>query len=146
ALAGRSALGPSARHRQFPERLEHPVPPLLRIEGLARSGGVVAETLEIAVLDVHASLAGGEGGKGNLDLRHQRGVELPVGTDLPGEHEALGWLPLKNLAPLAFRPVAAALVPASADPGLEHHISLRRRADRLRPRPPATDAGGEGGE
>src|SRR6185503_7881510 len=78
-----------------------------------------------------------------LDLGDQRRIVFPIAADLPGEQHAARRFPGENLAPLALRAVLAALIPASADMRLDHHIGNRRGIDRMTAQPPAPHAGGE---
>jgi hypothetical protein len=55
------------------------------------------------------------------------GVALPLTVGLPGDHQALRWLPDQHPAPVTFGAVDTALEPASAFPGLQDglgHLGL----------------------
>ncbi len=71
-------------------------------------------------LDARARLAIGD--EAHLDLRLQIRIMLPIGADVPGEHQARWRLPREYAAPVAGASIVAALVPAAADARLDHCV------------------------
>src|SRR5262249_55467702 len=112
-------------------------------DALAHRLGLVTVILEAAMLELDPGLALALGDEADLDLGQETGIELPLGTELPGEHEARRRLPDQDAAPLAFTAILAALIPAPAGPGLHDGFLLRRFGDGMALRPPAREAGGE---
>src|SRR4051812_34012083 len=107
------------------------------VDGLAEGGGVVAVALEVAVLEGDPGALRPLGDEGDLDLGDEAGIVLPLGGDLPGQHQTAGRLPDQHLADVALRAVLAHRVPATARPCLQHGPGHGRLADVVLARPPA---------
>src|SRR5262249_22634715 len=119
------------------------IPALRRIEGGADGIGLIAETLEIAMLEFDAR-AGAVGDELDFHLGLEARIVLPVAVDLPGEHDARRRLPRQHAAPLALGAVLAAFIPAAAGARFNDYRLLQRSlVDRMFARPPAAHAGGE---
>src|SRR4051812_18607568 len=65
----------------------------------------------------------------DLDFRFKLRIVLPVGGDVPREHEPRRRFPNEDRAPLAGASVLAALVPATTDAGLDDGIDRIDLAD-----------------
>src|SRR5262249_48251770 len=93
-------------------------------------------------LDARSVLAVGE--EAHLDFRLQGRVVLPVGADLPVEHQARVRFPQEYAAPVTRASIVAALVPATADPRLDHRVHRLGPADLVGcQRPPRAHPLGE---
>src|SRR5215475_4622300 len=80
----------------------------------------------------------------NLDFGLECWVGLPVGADVPREHQARGRLPQEYDAPVTRASVITALVPAAPDPRLDHCVRCVGLADLVvGQRPPTTHLLGE---
>src|SRR5262245_4539633 len=84
------------------------------------------------------------GDESYFDFRLQVRVVLPIGRDVPGEHQAGGRLPREDGTPVTRASIVAALVPAAADARLDHCVDRRGLADLVdRQRPPLAHLLGE---
>ena len=93
-------------------------------------------------LDTRAVLAVGD--EAHLDLRFQRWVILPVGGDIPREHQTRVRFPREYAAPLTRASIVTALVPAAPDARLDHCIHGIGLADLVGcQRPPRAHLFGE---
>src|SRR5262245_57394315 len=137
---GRSALGGVHRHGVA---VEDAGPAAGGADALAHRLGLVAVILKAAMLELDPGQALALGDEADLNLGQEIGIELPLGTELPGEHEARRRLPDQHAAPVAFAAVLAALIPAAAGPRLHDGLLLGRFGDGMAFRPPACEAGGE---
>src|SRR5215207_2034192 len=95
--------------------------PLSR-RALARPAVTVA--VEVAVLELDARALRGFGDEAHLDLAGFLGVrlDLPLGADVPAEHDPVRRLVGEHARPLAFAAVDAAVVDAPALAGFEHRL------------------------
>src|SRR5262249_2802941 len=102
-----------------------------------------AQALELAMLQLHQGRIRSLRDEPDLDLGTHRGVRLPLAVEVPADHEALRRFPHRPLSPHRFRAPPPPLVPPPA-PARTHRPRLHRRlADRVRARPPASQAGRE---
>src|SRR5215470_7251668 len=84
------------------------------------------------------------GDETHLHFRLEIRVVLPVGTDLPGEHEPGGRFPREHAAPVAGAPVFTTLIPAATYVWLDHRVHRRGLPDLVRgQRPPGAYLLGE---
>src|SRR6185437_570065 len=81
-----------------------------------------AEALEAPVLELDRGCVSPVRNETQLDLGLQVGVVLPVGSDVPREHQPRVRLPREDAAPLTRAPILASFVPAPAHPGLEDSV------------------------
>src|SRR5262245_28512990 len=129
------------------EQRQYPAPTALRLERAAHGLGRLAETLELAMLQLDARQRRTEHDEAHLHLGGEIRIVLPVRADLPGEHDAAGRIPHQHLAPLAFAAVGGALEPAPAGARLDDRGLGILLADVVgRARPPRAVLLGEGAE
>ena len=68
-------------------------------------------------------------GDGDFDFGFEVGIELPVGTDLPQQHDMPWRLPYRDPAPRAFAAVDAAFEPPAPGAGFDDDLCNLGRAD-----------------
>src|SRR5271166_4066886 len=90
---------------------------------------VVAEALEIAVLEGDDRAAARGGREGQLNFGQEIGVVGEAAVELPAEQEARRRLPGEHLAPVRLDAFGVALEPAAARAGLDDDRHMRRFAD-----------------
>src|ERR1700722_14762289 len=84
---------PLSAFRADLERLEDGAPSAGRIHGVADFRGFAAHPFQIPVLQFNSRQAGAFGNELHLNFGDEIRVELPVGVDLPCQHQSLGRLP-----------------------------------------------------
>src|SRR5262249_14672078 len=100
--------------------------------------------VKTAMLQLDARGIRALGDEADLDFRFQIRVVLPVGVDLPVEHEARRRLPRQDAAPGTGAAIVAALVPAPAGARLDPRVPRLGRADLVDcQRPPRPHPFGE---
>src|SRR5215469_2690894 len=135
-------LGVERRLGFLPEVLQHAGPAAVHI--LAHGGAALcAHHLELAVLELDQGRLRSFGHKPHFDLRTDRRIGLPMGVDVPTDHEAMGRLPDLNPPHLGFRTVLGQLVPTAAHAWLHDDDLHRSLADPGLVRPPAIEPGRE---
>src|SRR5271165_3852156 len=85
------------------------------------------------------------GDETHFDFRGElhAGIGFPIGADLPAHDEPLAGFPDAYMSDDDLGTVLARRVPAPANEGFDDRFLDGRRADAMRFRPPAVDAGGE---
>src|SRR5262249_16324535 len=78
-------------------------------------------------LDARSVLAVGD--EAHLDFGLQSRLVRPVGADLPVEHQARVRFPREYAAPVTRASIVTTLVPATADPRLDHRVHRLGPAD-----------------
>src|SRR5262249_16152940 len=138
--AGRLSL------RRGRKPLERRDPGAFPVEHGAHHLRLVAEALELAMLEDDPSPAIRFRREAHLDLGAEPFLILPVGIHVPREGQP-GWrLPGEHPAPVAFAAVVRALEPAAAGAWLHDRRERLLAADVMRARPPGIDAFGERAE
>src|SRR5882757_2847984 len=125
------------------ERSENGAPAPGGIHGIARFGGLSAHPLQMAMLQFDSRRVGALGNEPHFDLGDEFGVELPLGVDLPRQHESLRWLPRNHVSRFARGAVFPDGVPTPADTRLDDALLQRRLEDGMRRGPPARHLGGK---
>src|SRR5216683_1102789 len=124
------------------KRREEPAPVAFGFEDAPHLIATGAEAVELAMLQFNACRSAALGDEADLDFGLQVRVVLPVGGDVPGQHQPRRRLPGEHAAPLARAAVLAALVPAAADMRLHDRVDRIGLADLVdSQRPPRSDAG-----
>src|ERR1700674_286838 len=103
----------NSRLRDLRVHLENSAPAAFGINRGSDGLDLVAEALEVAVLEVDAGRAAFDWRERHLDLGDQIGIVFPIAVDLPRQQHAERRLPGQHLAPIALRAVLADLEPAS---------------------------------
>src|SRR5580704_8981666 len=84
------------------------------------------------------------GDETHLDFRLESRVWLPVGADIPGEHQARGRFPREYNAPVTSASIVTSLVPTATDARLDHCVHGVGLADLvIGQRPPSAHLLGE---
>src|SRR5450631_285132 len=127
----------------FFERLENCRPSAWSIHHAAYLRCLVAHALQIAMLQFDPRAAVALGDESNFHLRDKLGIELPISTQLPSEHQSLRWQPLDDIACLTGRAILPNCVPASANARLNDILFQGRLESRVGGGPPARHFVGE---
>src|SRR5262245_62749026 len=109
----------SALGGRLGEGLQQPAPSIGRIDSSANRLALVAETFEVAVLELDAGGIGAVRMEAHFHFSDHIGIKLEFAVQLPAEHHACGRIPHQHTAPLALGAVLAALEPAAANARLD---------------------------
>src|ERR1700704_2158405 len=92
-----------------PAQAEHP--PIGAPDGVAQLLPPLRVTLQVAVLKLDAGPAGGFGHEAHFHLAGLPGIclDLPLGADVPADHDAGGWLIGQHARPMTLAAVDAAV-------------------------------------
>src|SRR5262249_59082825 len=88
------------------------------VEDRAHLVATRAVSIEPPMLEFDPRVGLALGDEAHLDLRLQAGIILPIGGDVPGEHQARMRLPGEHATPVTGASVLAPVVPAPAHPWL----------------------------
>src|SRR4029453_9393317 len=111
------------------KRREQATPAAFAIEDAAHlvAARAVANKMAMHKFDTRGIFALGD--EAHLHFGLQIRVVLPIGVNLPREHQPRGRLPRKHATPVTRAPVVTALVPAPADARLDYRIHRLCLAD-----------------
>src|SRR5207248_4562460 len=101
-------------------------PTLVALDAGAQSFPTVAVSVEVAMLERDTRAFLGLRDEPDLDLTRSSeiGLDLPVGTDVPREHDPLRRLVAEDTCPLAFASVDPAVVDPPAHARLEDRFGV----------------------
>src|SRR5580693_1264759 len=119
------------------KRSEQPTPISNGIEDRAHFVATIAIAIQTPMLELDARAGISFVKKAHLYSRLQSWVILPVGGDIPGQHEPRGRLPSEHTAAVARASVVTALIPTAAHARFDDRIHCVGFADLVRrQRPP----------
>src|SRR6516165_10857426 len=104
------------------EQLEETTPVAFGVKDAAHLITTCPVTVKETMFQLNARTVLAHWDEAHLNFRLESGVWLPVGTDVPGEHQARGRFPREHHAPITRASVVTALVPATADVRLNHRV------------------------
>src|SRR4051794_30026412 len=101
----------------FSEELEKRRPTAGRAHSLAHAVAALAVSIEVTVHEIDARLLLSHGGERDLHFTRLREIrlELPLGSDLPCNHETMRWIPREHSSPRTFGAFFLLGVAASTD-------------------------------
>jgi hypothetical protein len=101
--------------------------------------------LEIAMVEQYARPCRGVRDKGDFDGARLRRIRFGFasGTDLPGKHKSMRWLPRKNASPITAKAVRAALEAQASLPLFDADVFDHVLSPRMFARPPQGEVLGE---
>src|SRR5262249_17886722 len=118
----RSWRGLRRSRRERRETLEQPAPIAGLVEDRTHLVTTVAGAIEPPVLELGPRPGIPFGDEADLDFRLQVRVILPIGGDVPREHEACMGLEGEHATPIARASVLATLIPAATDARLDDSV------------------------
>src|ERR1700730_18975651 len=102
-----------SRRGKFGKRREKAAPVAFVFEDAPHLIATGSEAVELAMFQLDTSHSAALVDEADLDFGLQVGIVLPVGGNVPGQHQPQRRLPGKDADPLARTAVFAALIPAT---------------------------------
>src|SRR5436190_1951557 len=129
------------RGRRLRVELQQVAPAARAVHAGPDESGALAMPLEVAVLEIDAGHAAGLRGEPNLDLAGfgDVGFVLPPRIDLPGQDEAVRWLPRQHPAPVTLGTIGFASETPASGARFDDRFHERLLADVMGARPPCVE-------